>query len=69
MCQLIVEQLTMSIRCLVHKEINGRLFGRRRKEKQLARMQIAKCIVVLNTFAYEATSGRNSEGLAHPLPV
>ena len=46
----------MSIRCLVHKEINGRLFGRRRKEKQLARMQIAKCIVVLNTFAYEATT-------------
>lgn len=41
----------MSIRCLEHKEVGGRLFSRRRKEKQLARMQIAKCIVELNTFA------------------
>lgn len=41
----------MSIRCFEHKEVGGRLFSRRRKEKQLARIQIAKCIVELNTFA------------------
>lgn len=61
-------QFTLSIRRLGHKEINGRLFRPRRKEKQLARMQIAKCIVVFNTFACEARDGWNVEG-PHSLPL